>query len=65
MSFEFAPPDNAVLQILEIKFSLEDDNLYTGITDYSLFVEITEEEEEEESNDQADAIASSIFENAS
>ena len=64
MSFEFAPPDNAVLQILEIKFSLEDDNLYTGITDYSLFVEITEEEEEE-SNDQADAIASSIFENAS
>ena len=64
MSFEFAPPDNAVLQILEIKFSLEDDNLYTGITDYSLFVEITEEEEEE-SNDQADAITSSIFENAS
>ena len=64
MSFEFSPPDNAVLQILEIKFSLEDDNLYTGITDYSLFVEITEEEEEE-SNDQADAIASSIFENAS
>ena len=43
LSFEFAPPDNAVLEILEIKFSLQDDNPYKGSTDYSLFVEIIEE----------------------